>query len=287
MNYLDAVSEHGVREAVIEGLQALRKARPGQLTFGYGSVVGQVARILIPTVSQDATKAWVAYQMGYKEEPASTCEHSDNRKLLGTLWTLVGEGILFPRLKAHTLDGYPHMIDMLTLTEKGERVVTSGDQHPLHPGFISRFRANTPTAPDEIIAHMEDAITCLEAAVLRPALMMLGLANEETIRITHAAVAHLGRVKPASSMVKARDLLADVDHALKTWPGSKDEQHRLSLASSAIEAIRVERNAAAHPGSQITDGPKIESLLTLAAHHLPVFWELLVKPGIAAGFVIP
>lgn len=155
------------------------------------------------------------------------------------------------------------------------------------PDLSRVFRATTPTAPDEIVAHVEDAVTCLEASVLRPALMMIGLANEETIRITHAGLAHAGHVTAAPAMAKARDLLSAIDPVLKAWPGTKDERHRLSLAWTAIEVIRVERNAAAHPGNQVTDSPKIESLLTLAAHHLPVFRELLVKPAVAAGFVIP
>ncbi len=139
-------------------------------------------------------------------------------------------------------------------TERVNCIVTRGDQHPLHPGFTSRFRANAATAPDEIVAHVEDAVTCLEAGVLRPALMMIGLANEETIRITHAAMAHQGTFKVAPMMTKARDLLAEIEVALKTWPGSKDEHHRLQFAAVAIESIRVERNAAAHPGNRVTIG---------------------------------
>lgn len=86
MDYLNAVSEHRVREALLEGIQALRMVKPGRVTFGYGDVVGEIARTLIPATSVDAKKAWVAYQTGYKEEPASVREHGDNRKLLGTVW---------------------------------------------------------------------------------------------------------------------------------------------------------------------------------------------------------
>lgn len=169
--------------------------------------------------------------------------------------------------------------------------MTAGEIHPLHPGFIKRFRSSAPTATDTVIANIEDAVTCLEARVLRPALMMLGVANEETIRIAHAALVHQGRFAAASGMTSARHLLDDIEATVRAWAAGakslKDEQHRLILAAGSIEAIRVERNAAAHPGKVGPDGAHIESLLVLALHHLPVFWELLVKPAVSVGFVLP
>jgi hypothetical protein len=293
MNFLDGFSEHRVRGALIEGIEALRKTTPGRLTFEYSDLVGQVARLLLPGRSTDAFKAWQHNQAEFKRDPNPNvmAEQPDNRKLLGALWSLVADGILFPRLTAYSRDGHPHLLQNVTLTERGERLVIGGDEHPLHAGFLSRFRANAPTATDAVVAHMEDAVTCLEAQVFRPALMMLGVANEETIRIAHAALAHQGKLAPAAAMTKARDLLDDIETVLRAWATAaknlKDERHRLVFAAGSIETIRVERNAAAHPGKKALDGPNIEALLTLASHHLPVFWELLVKPAVAVGFALP
>jgi hypothetical protein len=293
MDLLAGISEQRVREALIEGIEALRGMRPGRLTFEYGELVGQVARVLLPGKSAEAFNGWKQSQvsLGRDSNTSAAAEEPDNRKLLAALWGLVAEGLAFPRLIAYSRDGYPHLIQSLTLTERGERLATDGELHPLHPGFIRRFRSSTPTATDAVVAHIEDAVTCLEARVLRPALMMLGVANEETIRIAHAALAHQGRFAAASSMASARQLLDDIERAVRAWATGakslKDEQHRLILATGSIEAIRVERNAAAHPGNAGPDGAHIESLLILALHHLPVFWELLVKPALSVGFVLP
>lgn len=284
MDYLAGIPEQRVREAFVEGFETLRKK--GRFAFTYGDVLGQVARILVGQKSGEATAAWSATQRGFKENPSSIEEQPDNRKLLGVIWSLIGEGMVLPRLKN---EGDVAVFYRFSLTEKGERVVSKADEHPLHPGFIKRFRAAAPTAIDPVIAHMEDAVSCLEAGVLRPALMMVGVANEVSVRVTHDALAHQTKVTKAGPMAKMRDLVADIDTVAGAWAaggGTKDEQHRLKMAVGAAETVRDERNKTAHPGHKVTDGSHVESMLMLAAHHLPVLWELMVKPAVAAGFVL-
>jgi hypothetical protein len=133
-----------------------------------------------------------------------------------------------------------------------------------------------------VVVHLEDAIACLEADVLRPATVMLGLASEETIRVAYAALAHTNAVKPASSFSNLRELLA----ALTVAPTkTKDEAHRLGAALAALEVVRVERNNASHPGTRITDRTHVESLLATSSHHLASLWEIVVKPSTTTGFV--
>lgn len=284
MDFLSGIPEHRVREAYVEGFDALRKQ--GRSTFDYSDAVGQVARICLGQKAGEATARWAAGQRSFKTPPSAPLEEwPDNRRLLSALWSLVGEGIVVPRLKQ---ENDLCVFLRLTLTEKGERVVSKADEHPLHPGFIKRFRASAPTATDPVIAHMEDAVSCLEAGVLRPALMMVGVANEVTVRVTHDALAHQNKVTKAGAMAKMRDLLADISAVAGTWAaggGTRDEEHRLKMAVGGTEAVRDERNKAAHPGQKVTDAPHVESMLMLAAHHLPVLWELMVKPAKAVGFV--
>ena len=174
----------------------------------------------------------------------------------------------------------------LTLTERGERLVGNGGAHPLHPNFIARFRSAAPTATDTVVAHLEDAVACLVAHVLRSAVMMLSLATEETIRIARAALYFQGKgVKAPGGMANARDLIAAIEPVVRAWPG-KEDQHRITMAVVAAESIRVERNSAAHPGKQVTDGPHVEQLLESTASHLPVLWERVIKPAVDQGFVL-
>jgi hypothetical protein len=134
---------------------------------------------------------------------------------------------------------------------------------------------------------MEDAITCVRSGVLRPALVMLGLATETTIKTAHAALVHQNAFAARHPLAKARDLMDDIDAWVKALPApQKDKQHRLAMALSTVETIRVERNNAAHPGHTITDRLNIEALLTNGAHHIPVFWDLVITPALGAGFAL-
>jgi hypothetical protein len=276
INYLAGVPDHRVQEAVIEGIEFLRSRDATRNSFAYDEIVGQVARILLAAQAGEATQAWVQNQIGYQQVPHGIGpEHDDNRRLLGALWQLVAGGVLFPRLIYRHRDGSPLPIDRITLTEKGERLASNAAQHPLHPGFLPRFRQSAPTATPIIVAHLEDAIECLRAGLLRPTLMMVGVANEETIRTTHAAFVHQQFCQAAQPRAGAAMLLGQVLAAVTPWtPGNThrtpDELRRIRSALSAAEVIRDERNGAAHPGSRITDGAYIESLLMSAGHHLPV-----------------
>jgi hypothetical protein len=289
MDHLHAFSEHRVREAFIEGVGALKR-RLGRLTFDYPDIMQEVGRILLGQTAKTAVDQWAARspgqgQLAVKTHPRGEVEdYPDNRKLLGAAWGLVGDGILIPRL------GAQHGIEILrlSLTEKGQSLISNAAGHPLHPGFIARFQGAAQSVTDDVLSHMEDAVACLEAGVLRPAVSMAGLASEETVRIAHAAMAHQGLVGALGARPKARDILAAVASVAGTWhalgKGSADEEHRLTMACTAAEAIRVERNNASHPGHRVTDGPHVEGLLILAASHLPVFWSVVIAPAVAAGF---
>jgi hypothetical protein len=129
-DYLQAHDERAVRAALISGLATLRTANPGQSSFAYVRVVHEVAKALLkyPAVNE-AAKTWETYQRGYAPAgPGKEDEHPDNRKLLAAIWSLVGQGLIYPRLKSRTPDGYPHAIDLLVLTARGERIVSGADE---------------------------------------------------------------------------------------------------------------------------------------------------------------
>jgi hypothetical protein len=253
-----------------------------------------VARTLIPAESVQATNEWVKHQAGYRKQPNDArVENEDNRKLLGAIWSLIGNGLLIPRIVPYTGKDHPNIIDLLTLTERGERLVAKGVEHPLHPHFISTFKTHAPTASDYVVSYIEDSVTCLEAGAVRPALMMAGVANEETVRVAHAALAHQNKLQAATGMPRMRDLLSAIESVVNVFapPGSsaavKEQQHRLKGALRASEFVRAERNAVAHPGHKFSDGPQVESMLMLMWNFLPFFWESLVAPAVVAGFTVP
>jgi hypothetical protein len=290
VDFLTKVTEREVRQAILTALIEIRSHEKGRASFDYHNVIVRVGRLLLESEQAAlAAKSWHEYQPGYRSDPGGReDEHPDNRKLLSAMWTLIGEGVLFPRLKSHTRDGYPLLIDRVGLTARGERLLAGGDEHPLHPGFIARFQSRAPKISDEVTSRMEDAVSCVEKALLRAALVMIGLAAEETLRVTHAAMvnlAHIGKSAPATK--NAKDVLEDIHKALASWPTVNDEQHRLTKAMAAAESIRTERNRASHPGVVVDDAPAVEELLVLAARQIPIFWEIPIDHAVKSnGFVL-
>jgi hypothetical protein len=289
MNMLAAHDERAVRAALIVGLQELRRRSPARSSFSYTDVVHEVAKkVLTYPQSNDAAKLWTQNQNELQESPQGKDEYHDNKKLLAAVWALVAEGVVFPRTRSMTPDGHPHLIERLVVTARGERVLAGGDEHPLHPGFIARFRGRSSHLSDEVVARMEDAVSCAEKALLRAAVVMVGLAFEETLRVTHAAMVNQGHIgKAATPMKKAKDILDDIEKAVQSWPNRNDEQHRLKMAMAAAESVRDERNKASHPGAVVDDAASVEELLVLTSRQAPVFWEIPIKEAVAAGFVLP
>ncbi|HEX4338278.1 MAG TPA: hypothetical protein VH062_20375 [Polyangiaceae bacterium] len=288
-DHLGASTEQDVRNALLAGLGSLR-ARTKRTSFGYSEVVHQVATALLQgPLANSAASAWEGSQMAYFPHPHGGTEYPDNEKLLAAIWGLIGEGILFPRLKTYDRDGHPHVIDRLVLTERGERLTADGDPHPLHPGFIKRFRARAPNVSDEVVARVEDAVSCLERSLLRAAVVMTGLAAEETLRVTHAMMVKTAHIKKkaASSLAKSRDVLDEVANAAQSWTTANDERHRLKIAIQTLESIRTDRNQVSHPGIFAPDAAAVEELVVLAARQLPVFWEIPIQHALNNGFHIP
>lgn len=293
MNSLTTFSDLQVRRALLEGLVALRKAQPTRTAFEYKEVIGRVATALLPGAAATQLVAnWDQLRNTPHSLPGSVDEHPDNRKLLAAVWSLIGDGYMYPRFVDQQAAGtYAVHLLRLVVTEKLDRVGSQGEAHPLHPGFLARFRARAPSATDEVVAYLEDAVSCAEARLFRPSLAMVGVANEQTIRTTHAALVHLTLLAAPPANAGARNLLSEVQGSIGAWqvPGvdarqTKEDRHRLSFAATFSEALRVERNNVAHPGVSLGDEVMVEQMLSGFAHHATAFWEVMVKHAASQGF---
>jgi hypothetical protein len=265
---------------------------PARILFEYAEVVGQVARILVPGAAVQVTGEWDQSRNAVWQQPQLVDERPDNRKLLSSLWSLIGTGYVWPRLTDRQQGGtYSVHIVRVVVSDRLQRLAANADAHPLHPGFIARFRRNVPTATDEVVAYLEDAVSCAEARLYRPALIMAGVASEQTIRTTHAALVHLTLVAARDASAGARTLLADMAAVVANWqdPGvparqTNEDRHRLNLAMTFAEALRVERNQVAHPGVALGDEVLVEQMLMGFAHHAAACWEIIVRYAVAQGF---
>jgi hypothetical protein len=85
------------------------------------------------------------------------------------------------QLAAQVIVSGPVDVLSLRLTDAGVRFLAAGDEHPLSPGYLRRFRERHPDVPDEVVLLVEDAQACLEFGLMRPAVVLLGLAYETAV----------------------------------------------------------------------------------------------------------
>jgi hypothetical protein len=262
-------------------LALLRERNPDRRMFTYLDLVYQViVREFQPAGWSGPDLVAVAtrcndFQAGYAEHPGNVCqEHPDNVRLLQAIWQLIADGIVYPRLRSMR-DDQPASIHFLVLTDRGLDVIVDAD-HPRRPGFAGRFAAKHPEVSVEVVARLDDAAVCLERGVLRAAIVMLGLAFEETLRAAYDAVA-----LPAAPPPKiARDFLAALrNHVASLSMAKAEDRHVLSIALVAAESVRTERNRAAHPSAVFDDTNAVEELLVSASRQIPVIWDRLIKPA--------
>lgn len=57
----------------------------------------------------------------------------------------------------------------------------STEAHPLEPEFITRLRTGCTSLPEAVPLRVQDTVACLERGLLRAAVVMVGLANEEEV----------------------------------------------------------------------------------------------------------
>ncbi len=75
----------------------------------------------------------------------------------------------------------------LYLTRRGIALLDGPSENPLLPGFLDTIRTRCPGLPDGVLALLADARACLDHSLLRPAVVLMGvayeLAIEEVIRV--------------------------------------------------------------------------------------------------------
>ena len=69
----------------------------------------------------------------------------------------------------------------MRLTARGARLLDGTDDDPLLPGFLDRIRLRCPDLPDGVVALLADARECLDRCLLRPAVILMGVAYELAI----------------------------------------------------------------------------------------------------------
>jgi hypothetical protein len=170
------------------------------------------------------------------------------------------------------------------LTRRGATLVDSDrDDDPLLPGYLDRVQARCPGLPDGVVALLVDARACMDHSLLRPAVVLMGVAYELVIEevvdalITkNLLVASTADQKPAERIRRIKALIANpaVNIVLKT----PDERTASAAAYDFADVLRLRRNEAAHtrPKHDFEHAGETEEFLTSAGRHLPALWALAV-----------
>ena len=172
----------------------------------------------------------------------------------------------------------------MRLTARGVRLLDGSDDDPLLPGFLDRIKLRCPELPDGAMALLVDAHACLDRSLLRPAVVLMGVAYELVIEEVVHRLEPKGLVKEktidAEAGVRLKRIreLFRTDEKIKHVFPDRDDRRRAEAAYDFADVLRLRRNEAAHtrPAYDFEHAGEVEEFLVSAGRHLPALWSLAV-----------
>jgi hypothetical protein len=171
----------------------------------------------------------------------------------------------------------------LRLTRPGERFVArTDDDHPLLPTYVERIKERSPGLPESVTSLLGQSKTCLDHALMRPAVSLMGVAYEAAIEeVIEKLIKRRKLTAQVGRALSAVDRIATVTAMIDTLlPGrgrKKAEERRAAHAAwDFADRLRSRRNDASHaePAYGFDDREEAEELLVSAGRHLPDLWRV-------------
>jgi hypothetical protein len=263
---LAGLSDANVRELCIDGLRAWRKSFPDRTQVDVRDIGWEALRslsiskrvtLLDPAAQKEAVHAHLAepWLSGVSEFVS---------------W-LVRAGLAWPM--GALPNAYPYW---LHLTRAGVRFLDAIDDHPLRPGFLDRVAGRCPGLPEEVLSLLADASRCLDAGLMRPAIVLMGVAYEVAVERVAESLVKKGQLKQADLDDNAAKLLAKVRTQVKGTLLDKEHQFAADAACDFADQLRRRRNDGAHttPTYGFEDREEAEEFLVSAGRHLPHLWRM-------------
>ncbi len=169
-------------------------------------------------------------------------------------------------------------VESLYLTDSGLRLLELEDDHPLSPGYLARLRTRHTDLPDEVVAVVSDAQACLEFRLLRPSIVLLGVAYEMAIfNVLHKLAERA--IGPGTKKVDHMNAVERIAELRKLVPLLVYSNEDRALATAAVDFadhLRDRRNGALHPIESwpFDDTGEAEEWALSAARHLPIVWDI-------------
>lgn len=200
---------------------------------------------------------------------------------LDALWWLVRAGMLIP-----LNSGQRNLPHYFFVTRAGGRFLSStAGAHPLSPGFVSRIAARCTGLNPDAIELLEDARECFERGLLRPAIVLLGVACEVVIEDLAEQLAATGIITatvPSRAAARLRAVEAAIDSRFPET-GTADQRNAAREARGAAREacafahdLRRRRNDGSHttPRYPIDDPGEVEEFFASLARKLPNLWAM-------------
>jgi len=127
------------------------------------------------------------------------------------------------------------------------------EDHPLAPGAMERLRSKFRKDHEDSLARLEDAHTCFDHGLWRPAVVLLGLAYEGLLIVVAQRL-------NVTSKPNAKDRLDELRKAIENHKNG-DAKTGVLNALNVANAIRDARNDAAHKASGTWTALEVDELL--------------------------
>jgi len=268
---LDGLSDLEIREICI---QALRRWHAGRPNDDYLQMHGGLGIELVPLLA--ARKDVPAGNVNALKEPFLDAL---NEPWMGGVVEFVNwfvrAGLAWPLAPANAFPG------ALRITRSGLRFLALEEDHPLLPGFVERVAVRCPGLPGEVLSLLSDARECLDHGLMRPAIVLIGVAYEVAVENVVEALA-TRKALPAvvtdkNAAVRIREVTAVVDTLMPgSTPKERDDRFAAHAAYDFADALRRRRNDASHtaPTYGFEDREEVEEFLVSAGRHLPNLWRV-------------
>lgn len=190
------------------------------------------------------------------------------------LWMLTARGYGLPVLR--TQDRGPE-IEAFRILQAGARMLRAEPASPWSAEYLAGLKS--AGVPESAVTHLSDAIACLRHGLLRPAIVMLGMAYEDVaIHVLKATSGYQERDSHSARVGKLRRKLeSKANTDAKAAGGPPNDHTRYTLALSHAYAVGDRRNAGAHPDSPAPTFAEIESELRVAPIKLREIMALKSK----------
>lgn len=268
---LSGLTDAEVRALCVDALREWHRKHPGHTQ---PSMHGDLGRELVPTLLRGRTltisgAAPHEALIDAVTEPGMEgfAEFVGWFTRAGFAWPLAAQGHQYP-IAMH-------------LTKSGLRFLEGTTDHPLLPGSIDRIVSRCAGLPDDVAALLVDARSCLDHALLRPAIQLMGVAYELAIEHVVEALISRGALPATALNERAARRIALVDGKVDTvitgtTTQATEERFAVHHAYDFADRLRQRRNDASHtaPKYDFSDREETEEYFVSAGRHLPNVWRM-------------